>query len=52
MRLEEMEILLVIETKDYHNFKEKIAITKKYGGKAKLDIQENYIYIETKRYVS
>ena len=52
MRLEELEILLVIETEEYRSFKEKIAITQKYRGKAKMEIYKDYIYVEKKRYVS
>ena len=52
MRLEELEILTVVETIEYRTFKEKIDITKRYGGKAKIQIYDNYIYLEKKRYVS
>ena len=52
MRLEELEILTVVETIKYRTFKEKIDITKKYDGKAKIQIYDNYIYLEKKRYVS
>lgn len=52
MRLEELEILTVVETIKYRTFKEKIDITKKYGGKARIQIYDNYVYLEKKRYVS
>ena len=50
MRLEELEILTVVEIINYRSFKEKIDITKIYGGKAKIQIYDNYIYLEKKEY--
>ena len=52
MRLEELEELLIIEIIKYENFKDKLNITKKYRGKAKMEIYKDYIYVERKRLVS
>ena len=38
---------LVVDYIPFRTFKEKIAITKKYSGKAKLEIIDNkYVYVE------
>lgn len=52
MKLEDLEELLTVETIEYRNFKEKINITKKYLGKAKIEVYEDYVYVEQKRLVS
>lgn len=52
MKLEELEELLTIEIINYRNFKEKMNITKKYRGKAKIEIYKDYVYVERKRLVS
>lgn len=46
MQLEKAETLITIKVETYSNFKEKIAITKEYYGKAKMEIKEDYVYIE------
>lgn len=46
MDLECEEKLITVKAETYSNFKEKIAITKKYFGEAKIEIYEDYIYIE------
>ena len=40
------EYLQVVEIIPFKTFKEKIAITKKFDGKAKIEIHKNYIYVE------
>lgn len=52
MKLEELEELLTIEIIGYRSFKEKMNITKKYRGKAKMEIYKDYVYVERKRLVS
>lgn len=42
----ELEVLTTIKLEKYKSFKEKLEITKKYAGKAKIEIWDNYIYIE------
>ena len=50
MKLEELEVLTIVETKEYRTFKDKLNITKKYDGKAKMEIYKDYIYVEKKEY--
>lgn len=40
-----MERLIIIELIPYQNFREKIALTKKYSH-CKIEILNNYIYVE------
>lgn len=51
MRIE-LEELITVEYIPYKTFKDKIKITKKNLGKAKIEIYENYVYLEKKRLVS
>lgn len=44
--LEKEKKKIVIEAIPYRNFKEKINITKKYYAKAKIEVYNNYIYVE------
>lgn len=47
MYLEELEILKTVELIEYRTFKEKIDITRRYRGKARIEIIDNrFIYIE------
>ena len=45
-KLEREEKKVVIEAIPYRNFKEQIAITKQFYGKAKMEIFKGYVYIE------
>lgn len=38
----------IIEAIPYRDFWEKIRITKKYAGKAKVEVYDGYVYIEKK----
>lgn len=39
-------VILVIECIPYKTFREKIRIVAEYAGKAKVEVYEDYIYIE------
>ena len=41
--------MIVIEVIPYKTFKERLQVTKKYEGKAKITIYDRYIYIERER---
>lgn len=41
-----MQELIVVEYIPYRNFREKIDITKEFRGKARVEIDEKYIYVE------
>ena len=38
--------MVVVEAIPFSTFKEKIAITKQFYGKAKIEIHKGYVYIE------
>jgi hypothetical protein len=47
------ETLQVVEIIEFRNFKEKLNITKKYDGKAKMEILDNkYVYVEREEEIS
>lgn len=45
-KLEDKEKRIIVEVIPFKTFKEKIAITKQFYGKAKMEIHKGYVYIE------
>ncbi|HLR34545.1 MAG TPA: hypothetical protein VK071_04360 [Tissierellales bacterium] len=49
--LKEEERLLIVQAIPYYSFKEKIATTKEYEGRARVEVMDDIVYTEKTRKV-